>query len=163
MGNGNVNNGSAGIIFIILISAMCCFFGMSSISSTLGILSMPGGATYGDMSSIWRQRGIAKPGSWESSAYGTMKGHTPIGGECPPGSYITDVVAFHGQDEHTNAIQGWCWDPKQKNATRVFSSPTCGNRDRPDPELLDRKSGWDCRLSLPLSRPCSREVWLHPS
>jgi hypothetical protein len=141
MGNQNANNGTAGIVFIVLISAMCCFFGVSSLSSLLGILSVPGGKTYGDMSTVWRKQGSysVKPGPWESDSYGTMDGHTPIGGECPSGSYITDVIAFHGQDEHTNAIQGFCWDPKKKDATRIFSPPTCGKRDHPDAKAALQK------------------------
>jgi len=71
-----------------------------------------------------------------------MKGRRkPSGGECPPGSYITDMVVFHGQGEHTNAIQGWCWNPSQKTATRLFSSPTCGKRDRPDAKAIGRLFG----------------------
>jgi len=149
MGNQNANNGTAGIVFIVLISVMCCFFGVSSLSSLLGILSIPG-SSFGDMSAVWRKQGshVTKPGPWESDGYGTMDGHTPIGGECPSGSYITDVVAFHGQGEHTNAIQGWCWNPAEKNATRVFSSPTCGKRDRPDPGAIGQKIGMGLSTAL---------------
>ena len=83
------------------------------------------------MSQTWRDFGSNKvqPGIHESEAYGDMS--KPTRAVCPSGSYLTDVMAFHGQGEHTNAIQAWCFDPKTEKATRLFSSATCGKRDRP--------------------------------
>lgn len=71
-----------------------------------------------------------------------------MGGTCPKGSYITDVVAFHGQGEHTNAIQAWCWDPVKKQEQRVFSKPTCGKRDRPDAGAAGRYAGMGISIAL---------------
>jgi len=60
-------------------------------------------------------------------------GNPAMGGTCPPGSYISDIIGFDGQGDHTNALQAWCWDPKKKIVTRIFAGkPTCGKRDKPD-------------------------------
>jgi len=74
----------------------------------------------------------AMTGPWTSREYGNMQGHTPIGDSCKPGEYVTDIIGFHGQGEHTNALQFWCYNPKTRKTRRVFKKPTCGKRDRPD-------------------------------
>ena len=130
MSNGN--NGSL-VVVISLIYIVLCIIGSSSFSSVMGTVLFPSLRSSSNPSGIWSSvfKTRPTPGEWTSPSYGTM-GDNPIGGTCPKGSYITDVVAFYGQDEHTNAIQAWCWDPVKKKEQRIFSKPTCGKRDRPD-------------------------------
>jgi len=70
-------------------------------------------------------------GPWTSPSYGSMRDN-PYGRSCAEGEYITDVIGFHGQGEHTNALQAWCYNPKTKKTTRIFKNPTCGKRDKHD-------------------------------
>ena len=124
------NNNNSLIIIVSVIYIFLCLSSVSSFSSLLGFMTK--GATYGDMSSVWsRAFGTSiQSGEWSSPVYGTMKNSK--GSTCPSGSYITDMMIFHGQGDHTNAIQAWCYDPKSKNTSRIFDTPTCGKRDRTD-------------------------------
>jgi hypothetical protein len=69
-----------------------------------------------------------KPGLWESPSYGRAGGDRNV---CPTGSYVTDIMAFHGQGSYTNAFNMWCYNPDTHEVTRLWKSPTCGKRDRP--------------------------------
>lgn len=91
------------------------------------------GRTSGYVTNDWASK-IGTPtntGPWTSRAYGSLR-DKPIGRTCPPGQYVSDVIGFYGQGEHTNALQFWCFDPKTKKTSRVFKKPTCGKRDKPD-------------------------------
>jgi hypothetical protein len=92
-----------------------------------------GGTPVGYVTNDWGSKvGTATmSGPWTSRQYGSIR-ENPIGRTCPKGQYITDVIGFHGQGEYTNALQAWCYDPKSKRTTRIFSKPTCGKRDKPD-------------------------------
>jgi hypothetical protein len=92
-----------------------------------------GGKPAGYVTENWADKiGTATTdGPWTSRAYGSMR-DKPYGRVCPKGQYVSDVIGFYGQGEHTNALQFWCFDPKTKKTTRVFKNPTCGKRDKPD-------------------------------
>jgi len=76
--------------------------------------------------------GDVTPGKWSSRMYGKV--HSNSGTYmCPKGSYISDMIMFHGQKDHTNAWNGYCFNPESESITRVFTKgTTCGKRDRPD-------------------------------
>lgn len=127
-----MNNNNNGEILIVVISClyiiMCCS-AISSMSTSLGIsFGMRGD---GGASSTWEKTPKVVPGPWTSSDYGTMKDGTTMS-MCPEGSYVSNAMVFYGQKDHTNAIQAWCWNPSTKQTARIFDSPTCGKRDRPD-------------------------------
>lgn len=126
----NTNNGDVFILLVSCLYIMLCCSAVSSMSSSLGISVIPFGG-YGSAQGIWNRQGKVTPGPWTSSEYGTMKEGTSMS-MCPDGSYVTDAIVFHGQADHTNAIQAWCWNPASKKTSRIFSTPTCGKRDRPD-------------------------------
>lgn len=120
------------LVVISLVYVMCCC--MVMLCGLCVLMRMQGKqVVYGDMRDLWREKlGTSSGQVWTSPAYGTMKG-TIIGGTCPSGSYISDIIGFSGQDSSTNALQAWCWNPKTKQLSRVFANkPTCGKRDRPD-------------------------------
>jgi hypothetical protein len=129
----NNNNDDGGAMVLMCCMFMClCYCMCSSASSVLGTILQPTSTySYSGMDKAWKDLGAADDkGSYTSPVYGNL-GNNPMKGQCPKGSYLTDVMAFHGQGEHTNAIQGWCYDPKTQKVQRLFDAPTCGKRDRP--------------------------------
>lgn len=134
MSNGN-DDGAMAVLMCSMFMSMC-YSMCSSGSMVLGAVA-PGGSgsgSYSGMEKAWKKAfsgddGVKK-GLYTSPEYGTFDGKA-MRGMCPEGSYVTDVMAFYGQGEHTNAIQGWCYNPKTTKVTRLFDAPTCGKRDRP--------------------------------
>lgn len=159
MGNSN-NDDDAVLVIVVSLIMCCCMYCMSS--SSLSLLGHAagrtgGGSGYTGQTKTWQEydSNKVKPGVYESQAYGDMS--KPTRAVCPEGSYLTDVMAFHGQGEHTNAIQGWCFDPKTEKATRLFSSATCGKRDRPKAKniFMDASNIFMLMLSGGLAAPAA--------
>lgn len=129
--NANNDGGAAVVMMSCMIMSMC-YSMCSSGSAMLSVLGGGNSVSYTGMDDVWGSmtKGTkVKPGKWTSKTYGNMD--KPMRGQCPEGAYLTDVMAFYGQGEHTNALQGWCYNPTTKKVNRLFDAPTCGKRDRP--------------------------------
>lgn len=120
---------------ILSLCLLCCCCSYLCWSACVVISLFLGDSSYADQTDFWKKTlGLSAGGPWKSKVYGNQ--HRPIGGDCPAGSFVTDVIGFSGQGDHTNALQFWCYDPSTQKTSRIFKKPTCGKRDKPDPEAI---------------------------
>lgn len=117
---------------VLMCSMMSCMIFCMCSSSSSSIMSMLSGQRRGANTATnnAHMKQSASAGLWESSSYGGGGGKSTRA-MCPRNSYLTSVIGFYGQGTHTNALQGYCYDPDTHDVKPLFPGKTCGNRDYP--------------------------------
>jgi len=122
------DDGAAMLMSCMMLCMTLCMCSSSS-SSVTSMMTGKQGAANTKTTNPHMERN-ASAGLWESPSYGGGGGKSTRA-MCPPNSYLTSVIGFHGEGMHTNALQGYCYDPDTHDVKRLFPGVTCGNRDKP--------------------------------